>query len=178
MFKPYITEVTQGGYNCFINPSRNNLGRHNASSYLTSFPLYCFYIWWSDRTASCTCLTVQLSTTCCSHAPEIWYNGWNQFQPVYHTIYTSPTQWIKTHHITASSITPPKLNNFNSQDFNHDPFLTYIYISHIILTEIIIFLNFYGVMIQLTTLVDSPPLYCCNKNSTRKLATIVAKTCW
>jgi len=25
MFKPYITEVTQG-HNCFINPSRNDLG--------------------------------------------------------------------------------------------------------------------------------------------------------
>ena len=39
------------------------IGRYNASSDLTSFPLYCFYIWWSDRTTSCTCLTVQLSTT-------------------------------------------------------------------------------------------------------------------
>jgi hypothetical protein len=31
-----------------------------------------------------------------------------QFQPVYHTVYTSPTSWIKTHHITASSITPQR----------------------------------------------------------------------
>jgi len=34
------------------------IGRHNASTDLNSFPLYCFYIWWSDRTTSCTCLMV------------------------------------------------------------------------------------------------------------------------
>ena len=41
------------------------IGRHNASftSDSTSFPLYCFYFWWSDRTIKCTCLMVQLSTT-------------------------------------------------------------------------------------------------------------------
>jgi hypothetical protein len=39
------------------------IGRHNASSDSTSFPLYCFYTWWSYRTTSCTCLTVLLSTT-------------------------------------------------------------------------------------------------------------------
>jgi hypothetical protein len=82
---------------------------------------------------------------------------------------------LTTHHINASSITPHKLNNFNSQDFNHDPFLTYIYITYIILTEIIIIFNFYVVTTQLTTLV---PLYCCNNNSTLKMAVIVAETCW
>jgi len=87
---------------------------------------------------------------------------------------TPSTQWIKTHHIIASSISPHKLN-VNSQDFNHGPFLTYIYITHIILTEIIIIFYFYGVMTQLTTLV---PLYCCNNNITLKMAVIVAKTCW
>jgi len=49
-------------------------------------------------------------------------------QPVQHTFYISPTRWIKTHHITASSITPHRLN-FKSQDFNHYPFLSYIYIT-------------------------------------------------
>jgi hypothetical protein len=82
----------------------------------------------------------------------MWYTGWNQFQPVYNTIYTPPTHWIKTH-ITVSSITPHKLFYFNSQDFNHDPLLTYIFITHVILTEIIIIFNCYGVtMTHLTTL--------------------------
>jgi len=40
----------------------------------------------------------------------------------------SPTQWIKTHHITVSSITLHNLNKFNSQDFNHYPYLTHIHI--------------------------------------------------
>jgi hypothetical protein len=52
----------------------------------------------------------------------------HQFQPVYHTMHTSPTRWIKTHHITASSITPHRLNNFKSKYFRLHPFLTYIYI--------------------------------------------------
>ena len=53
-------------------------------------------------------------------------------------MYTSPTCWIKTHHITATSITLHRLNNLNFQDFKHYPFLTTIYITYIILTEIII----------------------------------------
>ena len=44
----------------------------------------------------------------------MWYTGWNEFLPVYHTINTSPTRWITAHHITASNITPHRLNNFNS----------------------------------------------------------------
>jgi len=32
------------------------------------------------------------------------------FHPAYHTFYKPPTRWIKTHHNTASSITPHKLN--------------------------------------------------------------------
>ena len=43
-----------------------------------------------------------------------------------HTAYTSPTRNIKTHHIAISSIIPYRLKNFNSQYFNHCPFLTYI----------------------------------------------------
>jgi len=33
------------------------------------------------------------------------HNNWNWFEPIYHTIYTSPTRWITTH-IAVSSITP------------------------------------------------------------------------
>jgi hypothetical protein len=72
-------------------------------------------------------------------------------QPVNHTVNTSSTRWIKTHHLTASSITPHTLNNINCQDFNNYTFLTYIYNTYIILTENIMC---YRVMvIQLTTLV-------------------------
>jgi len=58
-----------------------------------------------------------------------------------------------------TSNTPHRLNNFNSQDFNHY-LLTYIFISYIILTEMIVIFNCYGVMVtQLTTFVH---LYSCN----------------
>ena len=62
---------------------------------------------------------------------------------IYHTVYTSPTCWIKTHHIITSSIPLQRLNSFNSQDFNHYPLLTYILITYIILTEIKIICNCY-----------------------------------
>jgi len=63
-------------------------------------------------------------------------------------------------------------NDFKSQDFNHDPFLTYVYSTYIILTEIIIIYNCYTVTVtQLTTFV---PLHCCN-NITLKMAAIAAK---
>jgi hypothetical protein len=72
----------------------------------------------------------------------------NEFQTAYHTVNTSPTRWIKTHRITASSITPQKLNNVNTKDFIYWPFLTYI-----ILAKIIIIFNYYRVTTtQLTTL--------------------------
>ena len=94
----------------------------------------------------------------------------------YHTIYTSPTCWITSHHTAMSSITQHILNNFNSQDFNHYHFFTYIYITYIILTEIVIILNCCGVRAtQLTTFV---PLYSCNNNITLKMAAIAAKMCW
>jgi len=51
-------------------------------------------------------------------------------QPVHHTVHTSPTRCTETHHTTASSVTPHRINNFNSQIFNHYPFLTHIYITH------------------------------------------------
>ena len=37
-----------------------------------------------------------------------------------------------------------QINNFNSQDSNHYPFLTHIHITSIILTEIIIIFNCFG----------------------------------
>jgi hypothetical protein len=61
-----------------------------------------------------------------------------KFQPIYRTNQTSPTRYIKTHHIPAPSITPQRPNNFNPHDFNHYPLLIYIYFPHVILTEIII----------------------------------------
>lgn len=53
--------------------------------HLTSFPLYCFYIWWSDRTTStsCTWLTMQLQpqSPCCSHArPFLSLDLWHQWK--------------------------------------------------------------------------------------------------
>jgi len=61
--------------------------------------------------------------------------------------------------IVLTSNTPQRLNHFNSQDFNNYP-LTFIFIPYIILTEIIIIFNCYGVTVtQLTTFV---PLYSCN----------------
>jgi hypothetical protein len=50
------------------------------------------------------------------------------FQPIYYTMYTPRTSWIKTHHITASSIPSHRLNNFKSKNFGLYPFLTCVYI--------------------------------------------------
>ena len=66
-------------------------------------------------------------------------------------------------------------NDFISQYFNHYPFLTYIYITYTIFTEIIIISNCYAVTAtQLTTFV---PLYCFNNNIKLKMAAIAAETC-
>jgi len=90
-------------------------------------------------------------------------------------VHTSCSCWIKTHYITASSITPHRLNNFNPQDFKHYPLVTSIYIAYVILNEIIIIFNCYGVTVtQLTTFVS---LYSCN-NITMKMATVAAETYW
>jgi hypothetical protein len=63
---------------------------------------------------------------------------------------------------------------FYAQDFNHYPFLTSV-LTYIIVTEIIVIFNCYGVMTtQLTTFA---PLYSCN-NITQKKAAIAAETCW
>ena len=72
--------------------------------------------------------------------PHHHHITYNQFQPVYHAVNTSPTRCIKTHHITATSvITLHAPNNFNSQDFNKlPPILTYMYITYMIWTKIII----------------------------------------
>jgi hypothetical protein len=105
----------------------------------------------------------------------------NMFHRPYTIQYISPSAhhlhaWYKTHHITISSTTPHRLNNLNSQDFNHCPFLNYISITYIILNEIIIIFNCYGVTVtQLTTFVL---FYSCNNNITPKIDAIAAETCW
>jgi len=45
-----------------------------------------------------------------------------------------------------SSIIPHRHNEFKSQDFNHYPFLNYIYIAYTFPTEIIIIFNCDGVV--------------------------------
>jgi len=54
-----------------------------------------------------TVFTVFMKIKCLNmfHLPRI-----NQirFQPVYHTVYTSPTCWLNTHHVTVSSFTPQR----------------------------------------------------------------------
>ena len=73
------------------------------------------------------------------HCQSCWIVVYRlEHQPLYHTVYTSPKHWIKTHCITASCIPVHRQNNFNSQDFNYHPFLMYIYITWVILTEILI----------------------------------------
>jgi len=85
-------------------------------------------------------------------------------------------RWIRAHHVTTSSINPYRQNDFKSQYFNYYPYLTYIYIKHIVLTEIITFLNWYGVTAaQLTKFIH---LYSCNNNFTLKMAAIAAETYW
>ena len=95
-----------------------------------------------------------------------------QFQPVQHT---SPTRCIKTQHISAPSITPHRLKDCNSKDVNHNPFLTYICITRIILTKFIKLFNCYGV--TATQLTKCVLFYCCNNNITLKMAAIPAETC-
>ena len=95
-----------------------------------------------------------------------------EFQPVYHTVYTSPKRYTKTRHATTASITLHGQKNFSSQDFNHFQYLNYICITDIILTEIIIVFNCCGVTTtQLTAIV---PLYSCN--ITLKMVAIPAET--
>ena len=45
-----------------------------------------------------------------------------------HTVNTSPTLWVKTHHTAELVITPQTLNKFKSHNFNNYPFLAYIYL--------------------------------------------------
>jgi hypothetical protein len=72
--------------------------------------------------------------TICHFASSLFVLSINQYTtPFTHHLRAE----LKTHHITTSTITPHKLNNFNSQDFRRCPFLTYNNIIYIILTEII-----------------------------------------
>ena len=97
------------------------------------------------------------------------------FQPVYHTVYTSPTRWIKTRHITASSVTPHRLDNFIFPEIfiiNHFNLYLYYFCNS---TEIRITFNCYDVTTtQLTAFV---PLNSCN-NTTLKMVAIAVETCW
>jgi hypothetical protein len=78
--------------------------------------------------------------------------------------YTTPS----THHDSP--------NDFKSQDFNHYPFLTYICINCVIITETAIMFNCYRMTAtQLTTFV---PLYSCNNNINLKMVAVAAETCW
>jgi hypothetical protein len=88
---------------------------------------------------------------------------------------TPSTRCTKTHHITTPNITPHRLKKFKSPNFNHYPFLTSIYIIHIILTEIIIILNCCGM--TATQLITFVHLCSCNNNITLKMAAIAAETC-
>ena len=107
------------------------------------------------------------------HRQHITYK---QFQPVHHNVNTSPTRYIKTHHITTSSINLHRPNYFNPPDVTDHPLLTYIYITYVISTEIIILFNCYWLTAtQLTTFAH---LYSCNNNITLKMATLDAETCW
>jgi len=67
------------------------------------------------------------------------------------------------------------VNNFDSQDFNHYPFLTQIYITYIILTEIIIIIIFNSNGVTAAQLTTFVPLYCCN-NITMKMTATAAET--
>jgi hypothetical protein len=58
--------------------------------------------------------------------PHCLHITYSLFQPVCHTTYTSPTRYTITHHITAPSITPHRINKFISQDINLYPFVTCI----------------------------------------------------
>ena len=51
-------------------------------------------------------------------------------QPVFHTVYTSTTRWINIRHITASSVTPHRINNINSQYLIITHFNPYLYYLH------------------------------------------------
>ena len=74
-----------------------------------------------------------------------------------------------------ASLHTHRLNNFNSQEFNHYPFLTCIYITYVILTDILIFFNCYGV--TTTQLIIFVPWYSCN-NVTLNMAATVSETYW
>ena len=99
----------------------------------------------------------------------VWCIVFTTFSP------TRTTHHLHTHHITGSSISPHRPNNFNSQDFNHGPILTHIYITYTILTKIINIFNCYGV--PATHLITFVQLCSYNTNITLKMAAIAAETC-
>ena len=78
-------------------------------------------------------LLPQIKADCrdnCTDSPYVAeYHSQYTTQPSHH-LHTG----LKTQHITTTSIIHYILNNFNSQDFNHYKFLTYICITYTILT--------------------------------------------
>ena len=135
--------------------------------------------WWHPLSAETCRRSLHMShLPCINQAHNIQTTNkihsivYDVFQPVHHP--TSPTRWIKTDHINATSISPYRLNNFKPQNFKHYPFLTYICIPYIILSEIIIIFKF---LWSDDTTNHIVLLYCCN-NFSLKMATITAETCW
>jgi hypothetical protein len=98
--------------------------------------------------------------------------GSNQYTPSTHHLHTALKLTTPLHQSslrTDQAILTPKILIITH-------FLTYIYIIYIILTEIIIIFNSYGVRAtQQTTFV---PWHFCNYNITLKMAPIAAATCW
>jgi len=74
--------------------------------------------------------------------------------------------------ITASSVAPHGLSLSIHHDFNNKPFLTYIYITYIILTESLVLL-----WSDDDTTYHTVPLYSCN-NITLKTAAITFEIYW
>jgi len=89
---------------------------------------------------------------------------------VHHTDNTSPTLWIRMHHMTAVYITPHTLNNFNLHCFIISLFYFTLIFKSKILTKIIYIFNtmeYYGAKVKHWTCIV-----------TLKLAGLLAETCW
>jgi hypothetical protein len=97
------------------------------------------------------------------------FKYFNAFQTVCHTVHTQPTPWIKTRHITLSSITPQKQDNFNTKDF----YLLTIFNLHNFNQN---YNNF--LCSDDDTANHTVPLYYCNNNITLKMAATSAEICW
>jgi len=72
-------------------------------------------------------LVIRASSGCCSYYKNKFAVNCVTIRLTHHTYNTSPTLWIKTHHITVLFISPQTLNNFTSPDFSIFPFSAYIF---------------------------------------------------